>query len=149
MPTKPIARTPKRGSVVEVDSELARSADSHPLRIVLGVMAWNGKRVANVAEVLPDDVATLFDLFLAGAIEGGPWADEEHLIKQHGLSYVLVECTASLGAMILQQLAIKGGALRRLQFNEQELHDFGAFCAAHQDYLRSLVDNIDLWARFP
>ncbi len=30
MPTKPIARTPKRGAVVEVDSELARSADSQP-----------------------------------------------------------------------------------------------------------------------
>jgi hypothetical protein len=124
------------------------SNEGHPLRIVLGAMVWNGKRVANVSEVLPGDVATLFDLFLAGAMDGGPWADEEHLITQHGLSYVLIECTASPTRMRLQQLAIKSGVLRRLEFNEQELENFGAFCAAHQDYLRSLVENIDSWARF-
>lgn len=122
--------------------------EGSPLRVVLGALVWNGKRVTDVADVLPDDVPTLFDLFVAGALDGGPWAAEEHLIAQHGLSYVLVECTPTPDGMIMKQLVIDGGALRRLQVNELGLEDFGAFYAAHQDYLKALVNDFDSWARF-
>jgi hypothetical protein len=122
--------------------------DGTPSRIVLGAMVWNGKRVAGVAEVLPDGVPTLFDLFFASALDGGTWAFEEHLIAQHGLSYVLVECTHTPEGMELAQLVIEDAVLRRIQVNELGLEDFGAFFAAHQDYLRALVDNFDSWARF-
>ena len=124
------------------------SRDGSAVRIVLGAMVWNGKRVNDVAEVLPDDVSTLFDLFFAGALDGGPWAAEEHLIAQHGLSYVLVECTPTPDGMVLEQLVIDGGVLRRLQVGELGLENFGAFYAAHQDYLRALVNDFDSWAKF-
>jgi hypothetical protein len=81
-------------------------------------------------------------------LDGGPRNAEEHLIAQHGLSYVLVEWTTSSDGIILKQLVIEGGTLRRCQFNEQELEAFGAFYIAHQDYLRALVDDFDSWACF-
>jgi hypothetical protein len=127
---------------------IVSSGDGSPLRIVLGVMVWNGKRVTDVAEVLPDDVPTLFDLFVAGALDGGPWAAEEHLIAQHGLSYVLVECAPTPDGMEIEQLVIDGPVLRRLQVNELDLQDFGASYASHQDYLQALVNDFDSWARF-
>jgi hypothetical protein len=127
---------------------IVSSRDESPLRIILGAMVWNGKRVTDVAEVLPEDVSTLSDLFLAGALEGGLWAAEEHLIAQHGLSYVLVECTPTPDGMVLEQLVIDDGVLRRLQVNELRLKEFGAFYSAHQDYLRALVNDFDSWAMF-
>jgi len=36
-----------------------------PFRMVLGAMVWNGKQVSDVAEVLPEDIPTLFDLYMA------------------------------------------------------------------------------------
>jgi hypothetical protein len=127
---------------------IVSSKDGGALRVVLGAMVWNGKCVTNVAEVLPDDIPTLYDLFFAGAIDGGTWAFEEHLTAQHGLSYVLVECTHTSGGILLEQLVINEGALRRLKVNELGLEDFDAFCAAHQDYLRALVNDFDSWAVF-
>jgi len=127
---------------------IVSSGDESPLRIVFGAMVWNGKRVTDVAEVLPEDVSTLSDLFFAGALEGGLWAAEEHLIAQHGLSYVLVECTHTPDGMALEQLVIDKGVLRRLQVNELGLKEFGAFYAAHQDYLKALVNDFDSWAMF-
>ena len=50
--------------------------------------------------------------------------------------------------MVLQQLVIEEGGLRRLQVSELGLEDFGAFYAAHQDYLRALVNDFDSWAMF-
>jgi len=127
---------------------IVSSRDESPLRIVLGAMVWNGKRVTDVAEVLPDDVPTLFDLFSAGALDGGRWAFEEYLIAQHGLSYVLVELTPTPDGMVSEQLVIDEGVLRRLQVSELGLKEFGAFYAAHQDYLRALVKDFDSWATF-
>jgi hypothetical protein len=127
---------------------LVSSKEGSPLRIVLGAMVWNGKRVTDITEVLPEDAPTLFDLFVAGTLDGGPWAAEEHLIAQHGLSYVLVECTESPDGIVMDQLVIDDGVMRRLQLNERGLQDFGAFYAAHQDYLRALVSDFDSWARF-
>jgi hypothetical protein len=118
------------------------------VRIVLGAMVWNGKCVTDVADVLPDDVPTLFDLFCSSAVDGGIWTAEEHLIAQHGLSYVLVESTPTPGAMVSEQLVINGDVLQRLQVSELGLQDFGAFYAAHQDYLRALVNDFDSWAMF-
>lgn len=122
--------------------------DGSPLRIVLGAMVWNGKRVTDVAEVLPDDVLALSDLYMASVADGGPWFAEEHLIAQHGLSYVLLECMPTSDGVVMQQLAIENGALRRLQESEHGLEEFGAFYAAHQDYLKSLVTDFDSWASF-
>jgi hypothetical protein len=127
---------------------IVSSRDGSPLRIVLGAMVWNGKRVTDVAEVLPDDVPTLFDLFFAGALDGGPWAAEEHLIAQHGLSYVLVESTPTPDGIVMEQLVVDGGVLQRLQVSELGLEDFGAFYAAHQDYLKALVNDFNSWAMF-
>ena len=73
---------------------------------------------------------------------------EEHLIAQHGLSYVLVEGAPTFDGMILQELVIQDGKLRRLQVNERGLEEFGVFYEAHQDYLRSLVSDFDSWANF-
>jgi hypothetical protein len=123
-------------------------SDGSAVRIVLGAMVWNGKRVTDVAEVLPDDIPTLYDLYFASALDGGTWAAEEHLIAQHGLSYALVECTPTPDGMVSEQLVIEGGVLRRLQVNELGLEDFGAFYSAHQDYLRALVNDFDSWAMF-
>jgi len=117
--------------------------DGSPFRIVLGAMVWNGKRVKDVAEVLPDDVPTLFDLYMASAFDGGPWAAEEHLIARHGHFYVLVECTPTPEGVVMQQLVIEKGVLCRLDVNERGLEAFGAFYAAHQDYLRYLVVDFD------
>jgi Endonuclease NucS len=117
-----------------------------PARTVLGSLVWNGKRVNGVAEVLPEGIPTLFDLFFAAALDGGTWAAEEHLIAQHGLSYVLVECTESLDGIISEQLVMEGDALRRLRENTLGLQDFGAFYAAHQDYLQTLVKDFDSWS---
>jgi len=127
---------------------IVSSRDGSPLRVVLGAMVWNGKCVTDVAEVLPDDIPTLYDLFFAGAIDGGTWAAEEHLIAQHGLSYVLVECIHTPDGMVLEQLVIDKNVLRRLQVNELGLAEFGAFYVAHQDYLRALVNDFDSWATF-
>jgi hypothetical protein len=127
---------------------IVSSRDESPLRIVFGAMVWNGKRVTDVAEVLPDDIPTLFDLFSVGALGGGRWAFEEHLIAQHGLSYVLVELTLTPDGMVSEQLVIDEGVLRRLQVNELGLKEFGAFYAAHQDYRRALVNDFDSWATF-
>jgi hypothetical protein len=118
------------------------------VRIVLGAMVWNGKRVTDVADVLPDDVPTLFDLFSASALDGGIWTAEEHLIAQHGLSYVLVECTPTPDGMVSEQLVIDGSVLQRLRVSESGLEDFGAFYAAHRDYLRGLINDFDSWATF-
>lgn len=122
--------------------------DGNPVRIVLGAMVWDGKRVTSVAEVLPDGVPTLFDLFLASALDGGTSAVEEHLIAQHGLSYFLVECTHTPDGMVLARLGIEAGVLRRVEVDELGLQDFGAFYATHKDYLKALVDDFDSWARF-
>jgi len=50
--------------------------------------------------------------------------------------------------MVLEQLVIDENVLRRLQVNELGLEEFGAFYAAHQDYLRALVNDFDSWATF-
>ena len=134
------------GDMLATAELMVSDKDGSPFRIVLGAMVWNGKQVTAVSEVLPEDVPTLFDLYMAGALDGGPWAAEEHLIAQHGLSYVMVECTPSVEGGVLKQLAIKDGALARLSVNEDELQDFGAFYRAHQGYLRSLVEDFDSWA---
>jgi hypothetical protein len=119
-----------------------------PFRMVLGAMVWNGKQVSDVAEVLPEDIPTLFDLYMATSLDGGPWAIEEHLIARHGLSYVLVECTPSSEGGDLKRLVIEDGKLGRLSVNEEGLEEFGSFYAAHQDYLKSLVEDFDSWASF-
>ncbi len=124
------------------------SEEGDLLRIVLGAIVWNGKRVSDIAEVLPADVPTLSDLYFASVVDGWPWASEEHLVTQHGLSYVLVEGTPTHEGMIPQQLVIQDGTLGRLQVNEQGLEDFGAFYVAHHDYLRALVTDFDSWAAF-
>jgi hypothetical protein len=136
------------GDMLPTAEIVVTDKDALPFRIVLGVMVWNGKRVTNVAEVLPEDISSLFDLYLAGALNGGQWAFEEHLIAQHGLSYVLVECTPSREGGIVQQLIIDEGALRRRPFNEEGLKEFDAFYEAHRDYLNSLVENFDSFASF-
>ena len=69
-------------------------------------------------------------------------------MAQHGLSYVLVECTPTSDAMVSEQLVINGDVLQRRQVSELGLQDFAAFYAAHQDYLRALVNNFDSWAMF-
>jgi len=124
------------------------SRDGSAVRVVLGAMVWSGNRVTDVAEVLPDGVPTLFDLFFASALDGGTWTSEEHLIAQHGLSYVLVECTDTPDGMVFQQLVIDGDVLRRIHVSEAGLEDFGAFYVAHQDYLKALVSDFDSWAMF-
>jgi hypothetical protein len=138
----------RTGDSLPIAEIIVSSRDGSALRIVFGAMVWNGKRVTDVAEVLPDDVPTLFDLFTAAAVDGGPWAAEEHLIAKHGLSYVLVECTPTPDDVIIEQLVIDGGVLRRLPTSDLGLEDFGAFYAAHQDYLRALVNDLDSWAMF-
>jgi hypothetical protein len=119
-----------------------------PSRFVFGAMVWNGKLVTGIADVLPDDFETLFDLFTAGILDGGPWFAAEHLIAQHGLSYVLVECTPTPDDMKMEHLIIDGGSLRRLAVNQMGLKEFGAFYEAHQDYLKALVRDFDSWASF-
>jgi hypothetical protein len=136
------------GDMLATAEMMISDKDGTPFRMVLGAMVWNGKKVTAVREVLPDDVSTLFDLYMAGALDGGPWAAEEHLIARHGLSYVMVECTPSTEGGVLKQLVIKDGALTRLSVNEDELQDFGAFYRAHRGYLRSLVEDFDSWASF-
>ena len=75
-----------RGDMLATAEIVVSDKDGSPFRIVLGAMVWNGKRVTDLADVLPEDVPTLFDLYVAGSVDGGPWAFEEHLIAQHGLS---------------------------------------------------------------
>jgi hypothetical protein len=137
-----------RGDMLATAEIAVSDKDGSPFRIVLGAMVWNGKRVTDVADILPEDVPTLFDLYVAGSVDGGPWVFEEHLIAQHGLSYVLVECTPTPDGLLMQQLVIENGALRRLQVNEHWLQEFGAFYIAHQDYLRAVVADFDSWASF-
>jgi hypothetical protein len=127
---------------------LVTAEEGHLLRIVLGAMVWNGKRVTDIAEVLPEEVPSLFDLYVAATVDGGPWAAEEYLAAQHGLAYVLVEGTPTSDGMAWEQLVLENGVLRRLEVNEQRLESFDGFCQAHQDYLRALVSDFDSWARF-
>lgn len=143
-------RLAKLGKVDTLPSaEIVISSDEGNLiRIVLGRIVWNGKCVSNVGEVLPEGIPTLFDLYMASAVDCGPWVAEEHLIAQHGLGYILIECTPTCDRMVLQELVIRDGILRRFQVNERGHEDFGAFCEAHQDYLRSLVSDFDSWASF-
>jgi hypothetical protein len=136
------------GDMLASAEVIVSDKDGSPLRLVFGGMVWNGKRVASVADVLPDDVPTLFDLYFAGAIEGGTWDAEEELIARHGLSYVLVECTPASDGFTLEQLVIEEGALRRLQANEHGLQDFGQFFEAHGEYLSKVVEDFDSWASF-
>jgi hypothetical protein len=70
-------------------------------------MVWNGKRVTDVAEVLPEEVPSLCDLYVAATVDGGPWAAEERLIAQHGLAYVLVEGTPTSDGMAWEQLVLE------------------------------------------
>jgi hypothetical protein len=127
---------------------LVTAEEGHLLRIVLGAMVWNGKRVTDIAEVLPEEVPSLFDFYVAATVDGGPWAAEEHLIAQHGLAYVLVEGTPTSDGMAWEQLILEDGVLQRLEVNEQGLESFGGFYQAHQDYLLALVNDFDSWARF-
>ncbi len=127
---------------------LVTAEEGHFLRIVLGAMVWNGKRVTDIAEVLPEKVPSLFDLYVAATVDGGPWAAEEHLAAQHGLAYVLVVGTPTSDGMAWEQLVLENGVLRRLEVNEQRLESFDGFYQAHQDYLRALVNDFDSWARF-
>jgi hypothetical protein len=136
------------GDALPTAEIVVSSEEGNLLRIVLGSMVWNGKRVNDIADVLPADVPTLSDLYFGTVLDGGPWAAEEHIATQHGLSYVLVEGTPTLDGMILQQLVIQDGMLRRLQVDEQGLKEFGAFYEAHHDYLCALVRDFDSWAAF-
>jgi hypothetical protein len=136
------------GDMVATAEIVVSDKNGSPFRMVLGAMVWNGKQVSDVAEVLPEDIPTLFDLYMATSLDGGPWAIEEHLIARHGLSYVLVECTPSSEGGDLKRLVIEDGKLGRLSVNEEGLEEFGSFYAAHQDYLKSLVEDFDSWASF-
>ena len=124
------------------------SEEGDIVRFVIGAMVWNGKRVSDIAEVLPAEAPTLSDLYFSSVLDGGPWAAEDHIVAQHGLSYVLVEGTPTHDGMVPQQLVIEDGRLRRLQVNEQGVADFAAFCDAHRDYLRALITDFDSWAGF-
>jgi hypothetical protein len=134
------------GDMLPTAEIIVTDKDEVPFRIVLGVIVWNGKQVTEVAEVLPQDIPSLFDLYMAGALNGGQWAFEEHLIAQHGLSYTLMECTPSREDWLVQRLIIDDGALRRRPLNREGLKEFDAFYEAHRDYLNSLVENFDSFA---
>lgn len=127
---------------------LVSGEDSGLVHIVLGAMVWNGKRVADPADGLPDGVPTLFDLYAAGSVDGSPWAAEEHLVAEHGLVYVLVEGTPIDDGMAWEQLVFEDGVLRRLQVSEGKLESFAEFYEMHQDYLHAVVEDFDSWARF-
>ncbi len=116
-----------------------------PPRIICGSLAWNGKQVHNIVEVLPDGSPTLFDLYFASAIDSGPWAVNDYIVAQHGLSYVLIEYRFESGATVMEQLVIRDGAIERRSFTQMGL---AAFCVAHQLYLQALVVDVDSWARF-
>ncbi len=74
---------------------------------------------------------SLFDLYMASSVDGGPWAAEDDLIARHGLSYVLVECTPTPEGAVLQRLVIENNTMSRMKEDEQGLEEFGAFYAAH------------------
>jgi hypothetical protein len=105
-------------------------------------MGWNGKRVTDVAEVLPEEIPSLAISMSSMAAHG---AAEERLIEQHGLAYVLVEGTPTSDGMAWEQLVLENGVLQRLEVNEQGLQSFGGFYQAHQDYLRAVVNDFDSW----
>ena len=71
-----------QGDMLATAEIVASDKDGSPLRIVLGAMVWNRKRVMDVTNVLPDNVPTLFDLYMAG----WPWAAEDNSLASRGLS---------------------------------------------------------------
>ena len=119
-----------------------------PARVVFGALVWNGRCVRTIAEVLPDEVPTLFDLYMAGAIDGATWRAEEHLVAKHGLEYVMVEGELISGDMTWRQLIMDSGRLQRVEVTDRKLENFAFFYEAHQDYLQTLVRDFDSWASF-
>jgi hypothetical protein len=136
------------GDALPTAELVVSTADDSPIRVVLGALVWNGRCVSKPVDVLPEGVPTLFDLYIAGAANGGPWEAEEHLVAQHGLEYVLVEGVPASDKMTWRQLVVGPGTLRRVEINERKLESFGRFCEAHQNYLQSLVNDFDSWAIF-
>jgi hypothetical protein len=135
------------GDMIATADIVVSDKDGSPARMIAGALIWNGKNVKSVADVLPDECATLFDLYMAGAIDGGPWAFEEDLIAKHNLFYVMAECTPSSKGGVMARLLIEDGKLVRRPM-EEGWRSLNEFCASHQDYLTSLVEDFDSWARF-
>jgi hypothetical protein len=123
-------------------------ANESPARVVFGALVWNGHCVRTLREVLPDEMSTLFDLYMAGAIDGGPWAAEEHLVAQHGLEYDLVEGELISGEITWRRLIMDSGTMQRVEVGDRRLESFCHFYEAHQHYLEALVRDFDSWAFF-
>jgi hypothetical protein len=124
------------------------SASGEVVRLIRGLLVWDGTQVTDLGHLLPPEIPTLFDLFFATAVEGGPWALEDDLLARHGLSCVLVEGEPNAEGIEWAQLCFENGVIRRTSWNDRQVESFHRFCEAHLSYFTKLIADFDSWAAF-
>jgi hypothetical protein len=117
------------------------------LRVVQGIVSWNGNPAEGLpAEYLPPEFPTLFDLYFATHIDGGPWSQEEYIAERHGISYDLVELDYERETS--GRLCLEEGKLVRRGVQPEHLRTVPDFVESNPQYVSRLLEDFSSWAKF-